>query len=119
MRKAARHLADASDLADAPPRFVDRARELLDRVAEETQEHPLRSVGWAASAGFVLAGGLFTPLTGKTLRAGLHLALRMAVLPVLTRGLAEMATRVLDETNGHGTGRGTGHGTHQQAEEKT
>ena len=83
--------------------LVDRARFVVTKVNEETRAHPFRTMGWAASAGFVLAGGLFTPLTGKSLRAALHLALRLAVLPALTRSLAQLGANFIDDSNGYGT----------------
>ena len=103
MRKNAQSVAAERELvSDAPEGDLsERARELYQRVREETRAHPFRTVGWAASAGFVLGGGLFTPLTGRTLRAGLHVALRLAVLPALTRGLGQLASRYLDDTTGY------------------
>jgi hypothetical protein len=78
--------------------FTNRARELVDRLTDETVAHPFRMAGYAAGAGFVLGGGIFTPLTGRTLRAGLQLALRLAVLPALTRGLAQVGSRLLENS---------------------
>jgi hypothetical protein len=114
MRKNAQQAEEDRELLtpEMPQALGDRARELLNRVQEETQEHPLRTVGWAATAGFVLGGGLFTPLTGRTLRAGLHVALRLAVLPALTRGLAEMAGGFFEDSGRYRT-------KHQEAEETT
>lgn len=53
------------------------ARELYERldVSRELQDHPYRTLALAAAAGYVLGGGLFTPLTGNLLRVGMRLAL--------------------------------------------
>jgi hypothetical protein len=107
MRKSAQQATEERDQErellnpETPKLFADRARELLTRVQEETRVHPFRTMGWAASAGFVLGGGLFTPLTARTLRAGLHVALRLAVFPALTRGLAQMAGGIFDDASGY------------------
>ena len=105
MRKSAQHVTADRELLAEPgemaSHYLERGRELWQRVTEEAKTHPLRTAGWAASAGFVLGGGIFTPLTAKTLRAGLHVALRLAVLPALTRGLAQLAEQALDGSNGY------------------
>lgn len=81
----------------------ERARHWVDVVSDETTKHPLRTAGIAAGAGFVLGGGLFTPLTARTLRSAIHLALRLAILPALTRGLALMGSRLMDDFEGYGS----------------
>ncbi|HEY0715594.1 MAG TPA: hypothetical protein VGF45_23130 [Polyangia bacterium] len=78
--------------------FTNRARDLVDRIKEEAAEHPFRTAGWAAGAGFVLGGGIFTPLTGRTVKTGLQLALRLAILPALTRGMAQIGVRLLENS---------------------
>jgi hypothetical protein len=62
-------------------------RGLVDR-------HPYGTLAAALGAGYVLAGGLFTPLTGKLVRAALGLGLRFAVLPALEQEAVELATRL-------------------------
>jgi hypothetical protein len=114
MRKNAQRVSDDQELLgrDAVADLGDRTREIVARVKEEAEEHPLRTVALAAGAGFVLGGGLFTPLTARTMRAGLQIALRMAVLPALTRGLAEMASSALDTSSGR-------YRANNEAEERT
>lgn len=53
------------------------ARELYGRLdlSRELSEHPYRTLALAAAAGYVLGGGLFTPLTGSLMRVGLRLAM--------------------------------------------
>jgi hypothetical protein len=100
MRKAVQEPTSEAELLAEPvvADFANRARELLVRVKEETVAHPFRTAGWAAGAGFVLGGGIFTPLTGRTLRTGLQLALRLAILPALTRGMAQIGARLLENS---------------------
>lgn len=74
------------------------ASELFDRVdiGRELQEHPYRTLAIAAGIGYVLGGGLFTPLTGSLLRVGM----RVAMLPMVTNAMTGMA-EATDETEGY------------------
>ena len=45
----------------------------------------------ALGIGYLLGGGLFTPLTGRLVGLGLRIGLRLAVLPVVRDELAELA----------------------------
>lgn len=56
------------------------ARELYEHLdlTRALHEHPYRTLALAVAAGYVLGGGLFTPLTGRLLRLGV----RAAMLPV-------------------------------------
>jgi hypothetical protein len=67
--------ANADDLA--------RAINLRGRV----QEHPFMMVAAALGVGYVLGGGLFSPLTGKLLRLGL----RAAVIPLVKNQILGLA----------------------------
>lgn len=53
--------------------------ELRDRI----EAHPLRAVGLALGAGYVLGGGLFTALTARLLFGGVRVGMRLAALPFL------------------------------------
>ena len=61
------------------------AVELYKRVdlARQIQEHPYRTLAIAAGLGYVIGGGLFTPLTRHLLGVGM----RVAVLPALQSSL--------------------------------
>jgi ElaB/YqjD/DUF883 family membrane-anchored ribosome-binding protein len=82
-------LADAvSDARESVETFVSDAREMVD-------EHPWRAVGMAVGAGYVLGGGLLTPLTGRLLYGLVRIGLRLAALPLIRdelMGLVESAT---------------------------
>jgi hypothetical protein len=41
----------------------------------------------AVAAGFVVGGGLVSPLTGRILSAGMRLGLRLVLLPFVTQTL--------------------------------
>jgi len=62
-----------------------RAIDLRGRV----QRNPIGMVLGAAGVGYVLGGGLFSPLTGKVLRIGL----RLALIPLVKSQLANIAGR--------------------------
>lgn len=67
-------------LGEIAAELGSNARELYERLdlTRELAEHPYRTLALAAAAGYVLGGGLFTPLTGRILRIGL----RAAMLPL-------------------------------------
>jgi hypothetical protein len=69
---------------------VERALDLRGLV----DRHPYGALAAALGAGYVLAGGLFTPLTRKLVGAGLRLGLRFAVVPYLEQQAVELATRL-------------------------
>ena len=72
----------ASELGAAAKEL--RARADLGPVV---QEHPFRTVLIAAGVGYVLGGGLFTPLTGTLVRVGA----RAMLLPFLRSQITNLA----------------------------
>ncbi|WP_373048932.1 hypothetical protein [Vulgatibacter sp.] len=83
MNQTDRSVGDiASELGDAAVELYER----LD-VARQLQEHPYRTLAVAAGVGYVLGGGLFTPLTGALVRVGS----RAMLLPLLQSALTNMA----------------------------
>src|SRR3954447_25078404 len=52
-------------------------------LARQTRQHPGRTVALSFGAGFILGGGLFSPLAGRLAGVGL----RLLVLPVVTERL--------------------------------
>jgi hypothetical protein len=87
-----------------------RPREWLRLLERETNAHPFRTAGLVAGAGFVLGGGLFTPLMGRVLSVGVRLAMRMAIVPALARGLGEMSEELLEGSVGFGSTSTNGEG---------
>ena len=73
---------------DHAKRMAEEARAFKEAVASQAesftrsidlrgrvQRNPLAMVAAAAGVGYVLGGGLFSPLTGRLLKVGLRLAL--------------------------------------------
>ena len=93
---AVNHEGAPADAAPAAaPTDVERVldfRGLVDR-------HPYGTLAAALGAGYVLAGGLFTPLTRKLVGAGLRLGLRFAVIPYLEQQAVEVATRLATDSD--------------------
>ena len=74
-----------------PQNLQRRASTMLSRVREQADSHPLRTLGVALGAGFVIGGGLFSPLTARLAGLAFRVGLRMAVVPLLTQGLSAVA----------------------------
>jgi hypothetical protein len=69
--------------------------------------HPYGTVAAALGIGYVLGGGLFSPLTGRLVGLGLRIGLRLAVLPMLKEELFGLAEALEgEEVGGHEAGRG-------------
>jgi hypothetical protein len=93
----------------------DRAREGIGELREKldlqgrANRHPYGTVAAALGIGYVIGGGLFTPLTGRLVGLAVRLGLRLAVLPVIKdelQGLAESLTQHDEEGEvggGHGS----------------
>lgn len=64
---------------------------------------PYGTMAAALGIGYVLGGGIFSPLTARILGLGVRIGLRLAVLPMLKDELAGLA-----ETLGSGAGAGGG-----------
>ena len=81
-------------------RMVEEARAFKDAIGSRAdsftksidlrgrvQRNPLGMVLAAAGVGYVLGGGLFSPLTGKIVRVGL----RLALIPLVKSQLSNIA----------------------------
>lgn len=81
-------------------RMVEEARAFKDAIGSRAdsftksidlrgrvQRNPLAMVLAAAGVGYVLGGGLFSPLTGKIVRVGL----RLALIPLVKSQLSNIA----------------------------
>jgi len=114
MRKRASEAAAAQsedEVSSYAADLAERPREWLRILERETSTHPLRTAGIAVGAGFVLGGGLLTPLMGRLVSVGLRLALRIAIVPALSRGLGELGGQLLEGSKGFGTANNNGEGT--------
>lgn len=66
-------------------------------VAREIEERPMRTVLLSLGAGYLLGGGLFTPLTGRLVGAGLRMGLRALAVPALASGALAIGKQLLGE----------------------
>jgi hypothetical protein len=80
--------------------FTD-LKDALD-IDGRVARHPYGTVAAALGIGYVLGGGIFTPLTSRILGLGLRLGIRLAVLPYLTDEVLGIA----EELGGEGEARG-------------
>jgi hypothetical protein len=81
----------------------DRTRDSVTDLGDaldikgRVDRNPYGTVAAAIGIGYVLGGGLFTPLTGRIVRLGLGIGMRLAVLPMLKREMAELIESSIDE----------------------
>jgi len=68
--------------------------------------HPYGTVAAAIGIGYVLGGGIFSPLTARLVGFGLRMGLRLAAIPFLQNELLGMVDSV-----GGGTGEESGEGS--------
>ena len=75
------------------PALTRRAQDMYLRVREENplgefyQDNPYRAMALAAAAGYVVAGGVFTPFTRFLLRMGV----RAVVIPMAVAQIQHLA----------------------------
>jgi hypothetical protein len=91
--KAERTKADVLPISRRASETRKQVLAWTDSLIEQTRQHPGRSVAMAVGVGYVLGGGLFSPLTGRLLGTGIRIGLRAAVLPFVTEGLAVLGQR--------------------------
>ncbi|RKH58595.1 hypothetical protein [Corallococcus aberystwythensis] len=86
--------------------FIDNARSAVADLGQtldlkgRVERNPYGTLAIAAGVGYVLGGGLFTPLTGRILKLGV----RLAALPFVKDELLGMAESAFQ---GYQSGRGT------------
>jgi len=69
-------------------------------VKGRVDRHPFGTVAAAIGIGYVLGGGLFTPLTARIVRLGVRIGVRLAVLPLLKQEMAELVGEIEGEEDG-------------------
>jgi len=78
-------------------------------IKGRVDRHPFGTVAAALGIGYVLGGGLFTPLTGRIVRLGVRIGMRLAVLPLFRQEIAQLVDSIEDEdvtSSRGGTGKG-------------
>jgi hypothetical protein len=78
-------------------------------VKGRVKRHPYGTVAAALGIGYVLGGGIFTPLTSRIVRLGLRIGVRAALLPLLKDQIAGLATVLADGDSGTERETGKGH----------
>jgi hypothetical protein len=92
----AKDAEDANELpATAPASATATDLEAALDVSGHVNRHPYGSVAAAVGIGYVLGGGIFTPLTARIVKLGVRLGWRLAVLPLLEQELVAMADSAL------------------------
>jgi ElaB/YqjD/DUF883 family membrane-anchored ribosome-binding protein len=77
-------------------------------IDERVGRHPYGSVAAALGIGYVLGGGLFTPLTSRLVALGLRIGVRLAVLPMLKDEISVLADALTGESESEGGSEGKG-----------
>ena len=82
-----------TNISESAQTFVSEARGAVEDFTSaldlrgRVERHPYATVLAAVGVGYILGGGLFTPLTGRILRLGI----RLAALPFVKEELVGMA----------------------------
>jgi ElaB/YqjD/DUF883 family membrane-anchored ribosome-binding protein len=90
----------------------DRTRDAVDdlkRVADidgRVSRNPYGTVAAAVGIGYVLGGGIFSPLTARIVGLGLRLGVRLALLPMLKDQISELADSLGGEVENNKRRRG-------------
>jgi len=79
---------------------VSNLRQTLD-IERRVDQHPYGMVAAALGVGYVLGGGIFSPLTARIVGFGLRIGIRLAAIPFIKEelmGLAESVEDGVDES---------------------
>jgi len=93
----------------------DSITELRDRIdiSGRVDRNPFATMAAAVGVGYVLGGGIFSPLTGRIVRIGLRMALRAAAIPFIKDELAGL----IDAATGTGGRRSAGSARDEDGDE--
>jgi hypothetical protein len=72
---------------------VNDLKEALD-IDGRVSRHPFGTVAAALGIGYVLGGGIFSPLTGRLVGFGLRMGLRLAAIPFIQNELSALVESV-------------------------
>lgn len=104
----------AASVSDSAQQAWDRTRDAvtdLKRAADidgRVRRNPYGTVAAALGIGYVLGGGIFTPLTGRIVSLGLRLGIRLALLPMMKDQISELADSLGGEVETNKGRRGGG-----------
>ena len=99
-RRNGRRTAETPRLRSAVEEAKRSIETTVDDVRERVQEQPVKTLALAVGAGYVVGGGLFTPLTGRLFYTGLRIALRLAALPLVREELMALVESISDRGRG-------------------
>ena len=66
-------------------------------IEERVNRNPYGSIAAALGIGYVLGGGIFTPLTSRIVALGLRIGIRLAVLPMLKDEISVLADSLVGD----------------------
>ena len=75
-------------------------------IEERVNRNPYGSIAAALGIGYVLGGGIFTPLTSRIVALGLRIGIRLAVLPMLKDEISVLADALGGEGEAGESGKG-------------
>jgi hypothetical protein len=99
-------------VSDSAHKAWDRTRGAVSElkraaaIDERVDRHPYGTVATALGIGYVLGGGLFTPLTSRIVALGLRIGVRLAVLPMLKDEISVLADALTGESESETKGKG-------------
>jgi hypothetical protein len=96
----------ASDNAqEAWSRTRDTVNDIKERLDIEgrVRRNPYGMIAAALGAGYVLGGGLFSPLTARLVGFGVRMGLRLAAIPFLENELRELTESVVNGSGSDGS----------------
>jgi len=99
-RRNGRRGAEPARLLSAVEEAKRSFETAADDVRERVQDQPLKTLAMAVGAGYIVGGGLFTPLTGRLFYTGLRMALRLAALPLVREELMALVETISDRGRG-------------------
>lgn len=78
---------------------VGEVRSILD-IDGRVDRNPYTMMAAAAGSGYILGGGLFSPLTARIVDLGLRLGVRLAAIPFIQRELLDFTVSACDGGEG-------------------
>ncbi|HVX95015.1 MAG TPA: hypothetical protein VHK47_08895 [Polyangia bacterium] len=88
-------------------RVTDRIEGAATEVGALVRQHPVGALAAALGVGYVVGGGLFTRTTSRVFGLAVRMGVRFALMPLLERELAGMASAAAASMEG-GDGAGDG-----------
>ena len=103
---------DESWVSESANKAWDRTRGAVSElkraaaIDERVNRNPYGAVAAALGIGYVLGGGIFTPLTSRIVALGLRIGIRLAVLPMLKDEISVLADALGGESEAGEAGKG-------------